>query len=84
MLEFAARLLILFILRRYALECSGYMAPEYAMHGYLSVKSDVFSFGVLMLEIVSGRKNLDDRLGPEKADLMSYVSSERYVTYAYI
>ncbi|KAJ8449639.1 hypothetical protein Cgig2_005661 [Carnegiea gigantea] len=50
----------------------GYMAPEYAMHGYLSVKSDVFSFGVLMLEIVSGRKNLDDRLGPEKADLMSY------------
>lgn len=50
----------------------GYMAPEYAMHGYLSVKSDIFSFGVLMLEIVSGRKNLDDRLGPEKADLMSY------------
>lgn len=50
----------------------GYMAPEYAMNGYLSVKSDVFSFGVLMMEIVSGRKNLDDRLGPEKADLMSY------------
>ncbi|CAA6665326.1 unnamed protein product [Spirodela intermedia] len=37
----------------------GYMAPEYAFHGYLSVKTDVFSFGVLVLEILSGRRNLD-------------------------
>ncbi|XP_027910124.1 cysteine-rich receptor-like protein kinase 10 isoform X8 [Vigna unguiculata] len=35
----------------------GYMAPEYAMGGLFSVKSDVFSFGVLVLEIISGRKN---------------------------
>nr|KYP34445.1 Cysteine-rich receptor-like protein kinase 25 [Cajanus cajan] len=35
----------------------GYMAPEYAMEGIFSVKSDVFSFGVLVLEIISGRKN---------------------------
>ncbi|KAF9589571.1 hypothetical protein IFM89_025697 [Coptis chinensis] len=35
----------------------GYMAPEYAMHGQFSVKSDVFSFGVLILEITSGQKN---------------------------
>ncbi|KAH6793866.1 hypothetical protein C2S52_004343 [Perilla frutescens var. hirtella] len=35
----------------------GYMAPEYAMHGQFSIKSDVFSFGVLMLEIVSGQRN---------------------------
>ncbi|GJN32665.1 hypothetical protein PR202_gb21185 [Eleusine coracana subsp. coracana] len=33
------------------------MSPEYAMDGVFSVKSDVFSFGVLVLEIVSGRKN---------------------------
>ncbi|KAK1280709.1 Receptor-like serine/threonine-protein kinase SD1-7 [Acorus gramineus] len=35
----------------------GYMSPEYAMDGVFSVKSDVFSFGVLVLEIVSGKKN---------------------------
>ena len=36
---------------------SGYMSPEYAMEGLFSVKSDVFSFGVLLLEIISGKKN---------------------------
>ncbi|CAL8145437.1 unnamed protein product [Prunus armeniaca] len=35
----------------------GYMAPEYAMEGLYSVKSDVFSFGVLLLEIIMGRRN---------------------------
>nr|XP_023896466.1 G-type lectin S-receptor-like serine/threonine-protein kinase At1g11330 [Quercus suber] len=35
----------------------GYMSPEYAMEGRFSEKSDVFSFGVLLLEIVNGRKN---------------------------
>ncbi|XP_060965750.1 G-type lectin S-receptor-like serine/threonine-protein kinase At4g27290 [Cannabis sativa] len=35
----------------------GYMAPEYASDGIFSIKSDVFSFGILILEIVSGRKS---------------------------
>ncbi|CAJ2638924.1 unnamed protein product [Trifolium pratense] len=35
----------------------GYMPPEYAVHGYFSIKSDVFSFGVVVLEIISGKKN---------------------------
>lgn len=33
------------------------MAPEYATDGFFSVKSDVFSFGVLVLEVISGHKN---------------------------
>jgi hypothetical protein len=33
------------------------MSPEYAIDGNFSVKSDVFGFGVLLLEIVSGRRN---------------------------
>ncbi|XP_028053614.1 G-type lectin S-receptor-like serine/threonine-protein kinase At1g11300 [Camellia sinensis] len=35
----------------------GYMSPEYAFDGLFSIKSDVFSFGVLLLEILSGKKN---------------------------
>ncbi|KAJ8435096.1 hypothetical protein Cgig2_006368 [Carnegiea gigantea] len=36
----------------------GYMAPEYAITGHFSVKSDVFSFGVLVLEIVTSQKSM--------------------------
>ncbi|KAM3193196.1 hypothetical protein ACQJBY_070025 [Aegilops geniculata] len=36
---------------------SGYIAPEYASRGVYSMKTDVFSFGVLVLVIISGRKN---------------------------
>ncbi|KAK7312922.1 hypothetical protein VNO77_37177 [Canavalia gladiata] len=35
----------------------GYMAPEYAVDGQFSIKSDVFSFGILLLEIICGNKN---------------------------
>ncbi|GMN64459.1 hypothetical protein TIFTF001_033531 [Ficus carica] len=35
----------------------GYMAPEYAFRGLFSTKSDVFSFGIMVLEIVSGKKS---------------------------
>ncbi|PPS18182.1 hypothetical protein GOBAR_AA02401 [Gossypium barbadense] len=36
----------------------GYMAPEYALDGLFSVKSDVFSFGIVVLEIISGKRNM--------------------------
>ncbi|XP_022717350.1 probable leucine-rich repeat receptor-like serine/threonine-protein kinase At3g14840 isoform X2 [Durio zibethinus] len=39
----------------------GYMAPEYAMRGYLTDKADVYSFGIVALEIVSGRSNTSYR-----------------------
>jgi hypothetical protein len=51
------------------------MAPEYAMHGQFSIRSDVFSFGVLVLEIVSGLKNNCFRSGENVEDLLSYVST---------
>ncbi|XP_056162100.1 receptor-like serine/threonine-protein kinase SD1-8 isoform X2 [Syzygium oleosum] len=35
----------------------GYMSPEYAVHGLFSTKSDVFSFGVIIVEIISGQRN---------------------------
>lgn len=35
----------------------GYMSPEYAMYGVISEKTDVFSFGVIVLEIVIGKRN---------------------------
>jgi len=60
---------------------SGYMAPEYAMHGNFSVKSDVFSFGVLVLEIVSGQRNNLFQAGNNTEVLISYVSIRTYFFY---
>ncbi|XP_006657793.1 cysteine-rich receptor-like protein kinase 6 [Oryza brachyantha] len=51
----------------------GYMAPEYAMRGHYSIKSDVFSFGVLILEIVTGRKNNVSYDSDQSVDLLSLV-----------
>lgn len=49
------------------------MPPEYVLHGHFSVKSDIFSFGVLVLQIVSGRKRsfVNEE---EEEDLLTYVS----------
>lgn len=51
------------------------MSPEYAMEGTFSVKSDVFSFGVLTLEIVSGRRNTSFSYLDKTVNLIGYVSS---------
>jgi serine/threonine protein kinase len=56
---------------------SGYIAPEYAWKGQFSVKSDVFSFGVLVLEIVSGQKP-SFRNGDDMEHLTSHVSTTIY------
>ncbi|KAG4982843.1 hypothetical protein JHK87_027592 [Glycine soja] len=53
----------------------GYMSPEYAIFGQFSEKSDVFSFGVMIIEIITGRKNINSHQLPDIVDsLMSYVS----------
>uniref|UniRef100_A0A0E0B924 Protein kinase domain-containing protein n=1 Tax=Oryza glumipatula TaxID=40148 RepID=A0A0E0B924_9ORYZ len=52
----------------------GYMAPEYAVLGLLSVKLDVYSFGVLVLEVVIGRRNTNVFGAVEESNnLLSYV-----------
>ncbi|KZV16036.1 hypothetical protein F511_26165 [Dorcoceras hygrometricum] len=50
----------------------GYMAPEYAVRGRLSEKSDVFSFGVLLLEIISGRRNASFENDEQTPSLIGY------------
>ncbi|CAA7405662.1 unnamed protein product [Spirodela intermedia] len=51
------------------------MSPEYAMDGSFSVKSDVFSFGVLVLEIISGRRNRGILHPARKLNLLGYAWS---------
>nr|CDM80305.1 unnamed protein product [Triticum aestivum] len=50
----------------------GYMAPEYASEGIYSMKSDVFSFGVLLLEILSGQRNSGFHQHEDFLNLLGY------------
>ncbi|KAK7323411.1 hypothetical protein VNO77_26883 [Canavalia gladiata] len=50
----------------------GYMAPEYAMHGYLTDKADVYSFGIVALEIVSGKSNTIQRAKDQPFFLLNW------------
>jgi hypothetical protein len=59
------------------------MAPEYAVDGKFSIKSDVFSFGVLLLEIICGNKNRALCHGNETLNLVGYVSTYMFI-YLYI
>lgn len=49
------------------------MAPEYALGGLFSEKSDVFSLGVILLEIVSGRRNSSFNNDEQNLNLSAYV-----------
>ncbi|XP_052187876.1 receptor-like serine/threonine-protein kinase ALE2 [Diospyros lotus] len=50
----------------------GYVAPEYAMTGHLLVKSDVYSYGVVLLELLSGRKPVNMSQPPGQENLVTW------------
>ena len=60
------------------------MSPEYALQGIFSVKSDVFSFGVLVIEILSGRKNNSFYDPNRPMTLVGFVSSEFTLILVYV
>ncbi|XP_068337186.1 L-type lectin-domain containing receptor kinase IX.1-like [Pyrus communis] len=51
----------------------GYMAPEYVVTGKASKESDVYSFGIVALEICCGRKSIDPKFGSSKVNLVEWV-----------
>lgn len=51
----------------------GYTAPEYAVHGQLTEKADIYSYGIVVLEIVSGRKSVDTNLPEPMQILLQWV-----------
>ncbi|CAK9877816.1 unnamed protein product [Sphagnum jensenii] len=53
----------------------GYLSPEYATCGHLTQKLDVYSFGVLLLEIISGKKVMDYNRPPKEINLCNWARS---------
>lgn len=51
----------------------GYCAPDYAMTGQLNFKSDIYSFGVVLLELITGRKAIDQTKDRKELNLVAWV-----------
>jgi len=53
--------------------CSGYMAPEYLHKGIITKKSDIFSLGVIVIELITGRRDSPDSTGMSMPDFIENV-----------
>lgn len=58
----------------------GYMSPEYAVQGIFSEKSDVFSFGVILLEIISSKRNSSYCHSEVSFNLLDHVNNEKLIS----
>ncbi|ESW18947.1 hypothetical protein PHAVU_006G084500 [Phaseolus vulgaris] len=56
----------------------GYTAPEYAMHGLLSEKADTYSYGIVVLEIISGQKSTDVKVDEDDSEYLLQRSWKLY------
>jgi len=63
--------------------CSGYVPPEYVKKGVYSTKYDVYSFGVLLLQIISGKRNDCFYGAYEDLNLLEFVSDLLAFLYAF-
>ncbi|KAI3451830.1 hypothetical protein Pfo_008495 [Paulownia fortunei] len=50
----------------------GYLAPEYFQHGKVSDRTDIYAFGVVLLELITGRKPIESKRGPGEENLVSW------------
>jgi serine/threonine protein kinase len=62
-------------------KCSGYVPPEYVRKGIYSMKYDVYSFGILLLQIISGKRNACYYGPNETLSLLDYVSMFIQLSY---
>jgi serine/threonine protein kinase len=61
----------------------GYCAPEYQRTGQLTVKSDIYSFGVVLLELITGRRTIDNTRPSREQNLVSWVSFPTLIKFLY-
>lgn len=59
------------------------MSPEYVLDGLFSIKSDVFAFGVILLEIISGKKNRGFFAEDPYSNLIQFVSCCSYFLFIF-
>ena len=59
----------------------GYTAPEYAIQGQLSEKADTYSYGVVLLEIISGQKSIELKVDPDvEGEFLLQQVSDSYIS----